>query len=116
MKYTEAFKFPLHYDGMCYIYGKDNGMVIQFDLDDETDDKFRYNLVKKLNGEKDISLTIPTLSYNKEEQEYTIDGKPFMIQRGWGNLTSPNCLNLTNEKAAQVQDEFAEFVLKTLTT
>lgn len=111
MDFKKAYKFPLKYDGMSYVWGKDNGMVLMFDIDDNTSDEFRYDMVKCLN-EEDVDLSISELAYI--EGDYFIDGKLFMIQRGWGNLTSPNCLGLSTEAAIKVQDEFAEFVLSKL--
>lgn len=110
MKYNEAYKFPLKYDGISYVWEKDNGMVLQF-FEKVTSNEFRYLMVKLLNGE-DIQLSVPYLTYLNGD--YYIEDKLFMIQRGWGHLTSPNGLNLSEDEAMTIQDDFADYVLSKL--
>lgn len=111
MKYTEAYKFPLHYDGMNYVWDADYEMVIMFDYDDKSTDQFRHDLVKCINGE-DIKLSIPTLNY--QDGDYYIGNDLLMIQRGWGHLTGVGGLDLDEDLAMTIQDDFADYVLSKL--
>lgn len=70
-------------------------------------DLFIQELVDKLNGSSKIQ-------YNASFKEGVIyiDDKPMLAVRGWGRLNA--VLKLSPEKAAKIQDDFCEWVVKTL--
>ena len=49
---------------------------------------------------------------NKDDND--INNVPILLIRGWGMLTGVGGYNLDPNVAAQIQDDFAEFILKQL--
>lgn len=64
-----------------------------------------------LNGEAETKKK-PALTYNAPE--ILLDGKPYIVIRGWWYLTGGGGLNLPAEEAGAIQDEFAQFVISRL--
>ncbi len=120
MDFRKAFKFPLKYDGMFYVWGANNTMVLEFDMDDNTSDTIRELIIRVLNEDKKleesgIQVIADNLKFDSIEQEFTLNGKPFMCIRGWGHLTGIGGLNLDAEIAEQIQDDLAKYILEKLT-
>jgi hypothetical protein len=44
--------------------------------------------------------------------EIYVNGDPFLVVRGWGHLIGSGALNLPENEAAKIQDEFAVWVVR----
>jgi len=75
-------------------------------------------------GKRDKSRCLGILNgeiteYNRQDVkndngEITINGHPFILIRGWGNLTGSGAYNLKEEYACKIQDTLAEFIVEKL--
>jgi hypothetical protein len=50
----------------------------------------------------------------KDDIEFYYDNEFVFTIRGWGHLTSPGGRNLSMDEAANIQDDFAQWILETL--
>jgi len=84
--------------------------VFQFQFDDE---KAQRKILDAINGLQ--NLINPELSF-KHKEGFIVDNKDrqLILIRGWGNLTGQGGHKLSAEEAANVQDTFAEFIVKQL--
>ena len=102
--YTEPFKDTSR---IGWVYSGNN-FVFQFLSDnDETNKK----CLQILNGE--------LLEYNRHDVkhlngEILVNDRPFILIRGWGNLTGGGAYNLDAEYASKIQDSLAEFIVEKL--
>ena len=71
------------------------------------------DIISLVNGEKKGSVE-GTVSYDKDEGTIKVDGKILLLVRGWGHLTGGGALNLPPDKAAEIQDAFAEHIVNKL--
>lgn len=122
--FKKYFKLPLKaYDhDLNYIWTDNTEMALNYlddDLKIDTDSEFkeaikdRDDLVKIINGE------IPGKYKSVEVDErdpgiIVIDGTPRLMIRGWGMLTSQNHFNLSNNQAADIQDQFRDYIINQL--
>lgn len=107
--------YPAPFSECCgYIEPNNGGMALNLLYDDMHQDDID-KIVAILNNECTERLT-HAVTYNRKEGTIDIDGKPAFLVRGWGHLTGCGALNLPNEEAARIQDEFAEWVCRQLTT
>lgn len=54
----------------------------------------------------------PVITY--DGPEILLNGKAFLVVRGWGHLIGSGGLALSAEKATSIQEEFAKFVMSRL--
>ena len=116
-EFKKYYKFPLkmweHFTGK--VFTQENNMAFDWLLPyDEKYNDLKERLLNKINGEEvDINKSF----YHKEGYIYArgevIDVKVALI-RGWGMLTGVGGYNLPQEKAAEIQDAFAEYCVKAL--
>jgi hypothetical protein len=116
MDFKKAYKFPLYsYYGKAFT--KDNGMAFDFMGPwkgyTEKDEAFQEKIVSAINGEIEY-VVVGRLMYDTEGY-ILLNGEKVISMRGWGNLTSPNCLNLPVEEAADTQDGLAFYIINKLT-
>lgn len=120
MDFKKAYEFPL-FLMWNKVHTQDGGMAFDFvkgmvpvnndDSDDECPTQQLF--VDIING---VSNKTIAGDFDYGDGGYILlNGKEIISIRGWGNLTSPNCLNLTAEAAARVQDKFADYIIKRLT-
>ena len=119
--FKNYFKFPLHTDDYSYIkvFTFDNKMAFDWcvNLPKET----KQNIIKKINGTETGKFMNKEFWYENcyinckqtESNGETITFKLLRV-RGWGMLTGIGSYNLEPEKAAKIQDEFAEYCVKML--
>lgn len=112
VNFKEVWKLPFKYDEWGYIWTSEREMVFTFDdsvIEKKVngvikmDNTFAYNFTNLLNGkdgEKISGLEV------KDGCDLYMDGKYIGCFRGWGHLTGIGGLNLSDEDAAEVQDEF----------
>ncbi|MEX0596252.1 MAG: hypothetical protein WD512_07105 [Candidatus Paceibacterota bacterium] len=117
MKFKDAYEFPLELM-WSKVHTKDGGMAFDFAKgfgkpNDEDDEECptQQRVVDIINGKIDGDIKG---DFDYKDGDIYLNGKFIITIRGWGNLTSPNCLNLTPEAAARVQDEFAFYIIKRL--
>lgn len=119
--FKDAFKFPLKfYHGM--VFTADNNRAIDFAK------KWHYpngffitessarEVIKLINGEDGRMQTDLKLKLEDGVIYTYVNGEPqeFIIIRGWGHLTGTGGLNLRDDLAMQIQDDFAAHILKVL--
>lgn len=117
MKWKKYFKLPFELDEFTkgYVWDANNQIVLDFPSDDEMNDlltdEAKQTLVNCINNN-----TKPDYSFELELQNGTFyfSGIKVFQVRAWGYLTSPNCCNLSNEEATEIQDELGEYILKLL--
>jgi hypothetical protein len=116
---NKYFKLPLQLWEECDIkvFDADNNMAFDFPLPMFSNENYarvsdndKRKIVDIING-KEIATKKHNLTY-KDGIIY-LDDKDFIIIRSWGRLTG--LLQLSTKKARQIQDEFAEFIIKKLT-
>tara|TARA_R110002124_G_scaffold286593_1_gene467970 strand:- start:639 stop:977 length:339 start_codon:yes stop_codon:yes gene_type:complete len=107
--YKDYYKLPLHTDKYgSYVWAENGTMAMQFNS--KVDKKDRNKIVEKLNGNND--LKIPNI---KKDGVDFYDGDNYIFcVRGWGGLTGTGALNLSQDKAAKIQDDFCDFIEETL--
>ena len=120
--FKECWKLPFRYDGYGYIWSDDNVMVFTFnDPEDCSEEAYKkmddmaLNFVSLLNGEG--GEKIPNLVVRGGVDLY-IEGniwdKHIGYFRGWGHLTGSGALRMSEQDAAEVQDEFIAWCLEKL--
>ena len=94
----------------------DFAMKLLFPLAVNINDDTKDLVVAKLNGTNTIQFTIPGLEYDPTSGLIYQDGLEFILIRGWGYLTgsSSYACGLEPEKAKEIQDNFAKFIIEKL--
>lgn len=112
----EFYTLPFTDDGGCgYIYDDKNNFAFMIipNLTGQQVEK----IINSLNSEDYKPLIYKEkikLEYIKSVQTINMNGKPFIVIRGWANLTSPNSFNFSSEKANEIQDNLAEWIISKL--
>ena len=111
MNYTDIWKRPFTYDDYGYVWSKNTVMTFTVDMDmmereEQNMHDFCNNMVAALNG--DECKKYPGL-HIKDGCDLYKDNKLIGYFRGWGHLTGG--LGLSEEKAANLQDELINEVL-----
>ncbi len=104
-EFKKYYKFPLKYDGYSYIWTNNGEMAFSSLVSDEDTQK----IVNILNGILDKKCNT---QYN--DGYIVIDGRKCLLVRGWGMLTGVGGYNLRRSKAAEIQDEFANWCVNRL--
>lgn len=107
---TEIFKGPYTTDG-SYIYDSNDQMCLMVGDCENFPEEMLNRICEILNGTK------PT----KGNPSVTVDGPHIylnedliLVVRGWGYLTGAGCLNLSEDEACRIQDDFAQHVVNCL--
>lgn len=118
--WRDCYKLPLHLDKYCvYAWDADDGMALS-DFNFKYDENGNY-----LSGERErIKHVIDVINGNcpsdfepewklsdDEPCAITYKGEYEFLVRGWGHLTGCGGLNLPEELAAKIQDEFINYIL-----
>ena len=116
-EFKKYYKFPLkmNKDFSIKVFTDDNNMAFDWLLPcHEKYNDLKENLLSKINGEE---VNISKSFYHKEGYIYArgeiIDIKVAFI-RGWGMLTGVGGYNLSTDKAAKIQDAFADYCVEML--
>jgi len=105
--WTKYYKLPLHTDSMgSYVWTVDNEMALQFNK--KVSIYLRHRVIDLINGLEQPKLRGITLHNGIE---FNMNGAFSFEVRGSGNLTGIGGHNLSLEKAAAIQDDFAKFIL-----
>lgn len=110
LTFKDVYQLPLEFDEYCpvYIYSANGVMTFNNLIDDR--EKLK-EILAILNGKSNKKVT-NEVTY--EKGYIKSDGIPILLLRGWGHLTGCGALNLPAEKAAKIQDDFANWVVNKL--
>lgn len=118
--FKNYFKFPLkyledHFMSEAMVFTSDSHRAFDF-LFDDNGSGLKKDIVKVLNGEKVHPSVKSRLGTNFEYDKglLTVDSSRILVIRGWGYLTGIGALNLDSTLAAEIQDEFGEYILNKL--
>lgn len=109
MDWRKVWELPLKVDdyGGCYAWGNNDTMALTFDYEGFLT-HFNVDVVNAINGVKEWNFGG---EWTAQGCDIYWNGDYVFCVRGWGELTSPSCLGLSREEAAQTQDDFIEFIL-----
>lgn len=126
-RFKKYYKFPLVAVEPYYSkwFGQDKSMALDFPHEllnlpnvFYTTNEERKRIIDQINGKTEINRFTEKLRYEGESSTIYLenggDDLIFIIIRGWGNLTGTGGHNLDVEKAAEIQDEFGEYIIKRL--
>lgn len=105
------YELPLR-DDYPYISCKDGAMAFNWMI--SGDSTVRKTIIDKINGKSKHKFKHKVfyrdgfISFLNEKEET----KHLLLVRGWGHLTGGGGYNLPPKKAAQIQDEFAEYIVE----
>lgn len=110
LTFKDVYQLPLRIDEFCPIYVFSENNVTAFNIITEDADLIS-EILEIINGnsKKKISNNVAF-----EDGYILIDREPVLLVRGWGYLTGSGGLNLPSEKAAKIQDDFADWVVNRL--
>lgn len=124
MDFKDVYKLPLSKEeGYDKVFHSNGHMAFDFlrrykegseDVRSLSEDS-KMKIVNILNGDDTQKIKHPL----KHEDGYiwlSIDGEWYkiMLIRGWGYLTGCGALHLPPEEAAKIQDDFADWIVETL--
>ena len=124
IKWEDVYKLPIHSDdskvyafcengtkaltfGFGEIFSDESDLVKRYDLRDE----FIERVVKCINGESGPIEGV----WSRTANVFEYNGHTAFIVRGWGYLIGIGGLHLPQEKAAEVQDGFCQYIEDKLT-
>jgi len=105
MKATEIYKPPFTTDGV-FIYAGNGAMCLMPSSIYGHPDKMLIRTCEVLNGDKPLG----TANIGWDNGEVYVNGIPLLTVRGWGYLTGEGGLNLSQEEAERIQNEFIAWV------
>jgi hypothetical protein len=119
--FKNYYKFPLKMwkDFSTKVFTQENNMAFDWLLPwGEKYDGAKKRHLDKING---LPSDVPKMGvtyYHKDGKIIAkIDGRndlPIALIRGWGMLTGPGGYHLPEEKAAEIQDAFADYCIERL--
>lgn len=107
MVFLSFYEPPFYSDGV-FVWSNNGNMALMANDLSKNNDTLLKRMCHILNDEEK-PVKIPQLSYSAPE--ILIDGKKFLTVRGWGSLIR---FAGTLEAATQIQDDFAQWVIKKL--
>lgn len=129
LTWKDVYKLPLRQEEACefMVMTADNQRAFDFEWPAwDTYEKGKglpieveQQIIAKLNGDASIIIEpLYNFSYiNGDIYAFsTINKKKkhIMMIRGWGHLTGTGALNLSDEDAVRIQDEFGQYIVETL--
>lgn len=110
MEALKIYKPPFKSDGV-FIWSSENVMCLMNASDYDNSDEMMNKLAGILNG---AETPAAARDYTYNAPEILLDGKTLLVVRGWGHLTGIGGLNLDPKEAADIQDQFAHWVISKL--
>lgn len=110
MNALDIYKPPFTTDG-CFVWSANNVMSLMAAGTVENSEALLQRVCDLLNGTVATDKK-PVITY--DGPEILLNGKVFLVVRGWGHLTGSGGLALPAEEATSIQDEFARFVMSRL--
>lgn len=123
-RFKEYYPRPFKNDkGYTKVFSNDNSMAFDFPFKLIYSEGYHFTsaqmtkIIKVLNS--DENYVIPyELQYSPDDSTIYINKdehwKEFIIIRGWGKLTGTGGFNLHPDKAAKIQDAFANWIISKL--
>lgn len=121
LTFKDVYSFPLKLYSGCKVFTSKDNMAFDFCFmhgiwSDNADEIILDNSAKE--------LILETLNQGKQRIQFEnlthengfirCNGKALIVIRGWGYLTGACGLNLSNQHATILQNDFANFIIKTL--
>lgn len=116
-EFKKYYKFPLQHDSeyRIMIMTEDYGMALDWLVD--VSDEAKDGLLQALNGYNPLWHPMGKFVLNGGYIEYErgiTKPKRILCVRGWGRLTGTGGYHLPEDKAAEIQDAFAEYCVNML--
>lgn len=110
--FRDVYQLPFHRRTLVdtWIYDEGNNFCFQFE---KYRDELNILLLRVINGDRYLENENLTF-YHKDGEIIDNNGNHLITIRGWGNLTSPNCLGFSPEEAANIQDTLADYIVQQL--
>lgn len=104
---------PFRNEYGSWIYDAKNNFCFQFEIEFvENWKKIWEQVMFSLNSIEHEPVKGLKLSVNpKDPIQILNNNKPFILIRGWGNLTGIGGYNFSQEKATKIQDEFRDWII-----
>ena len=116
MTFKEVYKFPLKVDEYCPIITWTADKQRAFDWCVDVSSEKQQELIDMINGTKQHQFKHKF--YREDIEIYSenpiFKGEPILLIRGWGYLTGPGGLHLSQEEAIRIQDEFGDYIVEQL--
>lgn len=111
-EFKKYYKFPLKHDSdyRIKIMTDDYGMALDWLVD--IADHLKDSLLNALNGKLD--KWNPSGKFTLDKGYIYYNNKKILCVRGWGRLTGTGGYHLPEDKAAEIQDAFAEYCVEML--
>lgn len=109
-EWNEVYELPLKIWGAGRVHDNKGQFVFQFEVN-PIDDSNKH-CVEILNGTMELKNDLKI--YHKEGYIY-VEEIPYILIRGWGNLTGIGGHHFSEEQAAHIQDGFANWIVNKLT-
>lgn len=110
LTFKDVYREPFHICEFCPIYVFSANDVTTFNVITEDADVIS-DILGIINGNSKKKMS-DNVAF--EDGYILIDREPVLLVRGWGHLTGCGALNLPVEKAAKIQDDFANWVVNKL--
>ena len=110
--FRDVYQLPFHRRTLVdtWIYDEGNNFCFQFE---KYRDELNILLLQVINGDRYLENENLTF-HHKDGEIIDNNGNHLITIRGWGNLTSPNCLGFSPEEAANIQDTLADYIVHQL--
>ena len=110
--FRDVYQLPFHRRTLVdtWIYDEGNNFCFQFE---KYRDELNILLLQVINGDRYLENENLTF-HHKNGEIIDNNGNHLITIRGWGNLTSLNCLGLSPEEAANIQDTLADYIVQQL--
>lgn len=107
------YKQPFRNEYGSRVYDAKNNFCFQFEIEFvENWKKLWEKVMFSLNSIEHEPIKELKLSINpKYPIQILNNGKPFILIRGWGNLTGIGGYNFSEEKATIIQDDFRDWII-----
>jgi hypothetical protein len=109
LSFRDLYGFPFHEAKYgSWVYDAKGNFIFQFEF---TGEDTRKKVLDIINGDLE--------EYNRQEVKMDngvifVNDNPFILIRGWGNLTGVGAYNLDGDYAAKIQDTLAEYITEKL--
>lgn len=104
--YMDAYPHPYTHIESWIVAGD---MTHCFDMLGNMDNDFATKIVGMMNNTLPRNDCKAKVTYNREDGKIYFDNTPQLLVRGWGHLTGIDGMRLSEDDAAKVQDDFANW-------
>ena len=111
--FRDVYQLPFHRRTLVdtWIYDEGNNFCFQFEQ--YKFDSVNQAMLEVINDNNHYENFDLIFTHENGEIKDN-NGNHWITIRGWGNLTSPNCLGLSPEEAANIQDSLADYIVQQL--